>query len=85
MADHLNERHFVAQLDSLLMRAWQEQRRRQRESERCHSLLIAAQLALDKMEKLQDQSLDRHEAEVRQLDQRRMDELATNLYHWREH
>jgi flagellar export protein FliJ len=84
MGDHLNNRRFVAQLDALLQHALQELQRLERQTEQARQRWVQAQLALDKMEKMQDHEADRLAASERQRAQRQLDQLATLRYHWRE-
>lgn len=83
MADTLNDRHFMSQLQSLLDQSLRasSQARRQREAQA--QAALAARAEVDKAEKLQGHARARERVWADRVEQKAQDDLATMRFQWR--
>lgn len=83
MADTLNERHFMSQLQSLLDQSLRAtaQARRQREAQA--QVVLRTRAEVDKAEKLQVHARAREQVWRDRADQKAQDDLATMRFQWR--
>lgn len=83
MADTLNERQFMSQLQLLLDQSLRATTEARRIRESRAQAVAAAQAALDKAEKLQAHARDRERVWRERVEQKAQDELATLRFQWR--
>ncbi len=83
MADSLNQRQFIAQLQLLLDQSLRATTAARGQCEAAGQSVLLARQELQKAEKLQEHVRQRDRALVARAEQRRDDELATLRYHWR--
>ncbi len=84
MADDLNHRQFMAQLQQVLDRAVRATSAARRECEQQGQAVLAARRELDKAEKLEAHARERERQLAGRAEQKRQDDLATMRYQWRE-
>lgn len=83
MADRLNERRFIAQLQQLLDQSLRATTQADLQCRHLARVVIAARLELDKAEKIREQMRERERAAANHAEQRRNDDLAVMRYQWR--
>lgn len=84
MADDLNHRQFLAQLQQVLDRAVRATSAARRDCERLAQAVLAARRELDKAEKLEAHAREKERRLAGRAEQKRQDDLATMRYQWRE-
>ncbi len=83
MADNLNTRQFIAQLQQLLDQSLRATTAARAQCEAAAQSVLQARQELQKAEKLQEHVRQRDRALAARAEQKRADELATLRYHWR--
>jgi flagellar export protein FliJ len=82
MADRLNERQFIAQLQQLQDQAVRASRQADLQCRQLGQSVAAARQALEKAEKVRDQFQAQARAERERREQKRQDEMAVMRYQW---
>lgn len=82
MADSLNQRQFIAQLQQLADQALRAVTQAELQCRAAQQSVLAARQDLDKAEKVRDQFHAQARAERARREQKRQDELAVMRYQW---
>ncbi len=82
MADSLNERQFIGQLQQLLDQAMRATRQADLQCQQLAQAVAAARQEVEKAEKVRDQFASQARAERERRDQKRQDEMAVLRYQW---
>lgn len=82
MADSLNERQFIGQLQQLLDQAVRATRQADLQCQHLAQAVAAARQEVEKAEKVRDQFQAQARAEHERREQRRQDEMAVMRYQW---
>jgi len=84
VADALNQRQFMAQLNQLIDHAKQKVHTAQAQLAQLRKALLAAQLELSKCEKLEAHARAQERVQEQRREQRAMDDLAIVRHQWRQ-
>lgn len=83
MADSLNQRQFIAQLQQLLDQSMRAVSQADRQCAQCAHAVIQAQLEVDKLQKIYEQTVAAARLQADRVEQRRQDDLSVMRHQFR--